>query len=489
MRILIINPPGFNTVVENPDEDGKGFVEVEDFGAFPPLGALYVLSYLEAKTTGHDLFFKDCIGERMSYPALEDYIRQVKPDIVGITSFTISLVDVIKTARLIREIVPHKVHICLGGHHAIAYPQEAAKLKDFDSIVVGEGEIAFTDLVTALEQGDDFTKIVGVYTEDSIKKHLTTPFRDRRFLQTITVPPAYIEDINALPVLNRKYIRHISYHNVLGATADFATLLRSRGCPYKCTFCDVPFKAYRPRSTKLVVDEIEQCIELGYKEFRFYDDLFNKTPGEVIELCDEIDKRGLKILWDFRGRVNTLTRESMVRAKKSGLRAASFGVETGTDAGLKMLKKGTNTAKIRETFKLCRELGITSLADFIIGFPHEKTVADVKENINFLLELDPDYALINVLMLYPNTEIYNSAISEGVIEPGRWEEYALNPSKDFKIDHWEEHLDLATQINLQKWAYRKFYFRPSYILRSVLKTRSLYEFKSKVKGVLSMLIH
>lgn len=487
MKVLIINPPAENTVVENPDEQGKEFLEADAFGDFPPLGALYVLTHLEANTTGHELFFLDCVAERMSQAKLPDYIRQVKPDVVGITSFTVCLVDVCTVARTVREIVPH-AHICLGGHHPIAYPFEAAQLPEFDSIVVGEGEEAFTDLVNCLEEGKDFTHIQGVYTAQSIQRFKDTPMaKDRRFLSSISVPPAYVEDVDSLPPVNRKYIRHLRYHNILGVTGDLATVLSSRGCPYQCTFCDVPFKVYRPRSAALVVDEIEQCLAQGYKEIRFYDDLFNITPQKIIEFCDEVDRRGIEFPWDFRGRVNTVTYESLARAKQTGLRMISFGVETGSDEGLKVLRKGTNIKKIIQAFQWCRELGIITVADYIIGLPHERTAADIKKNIDFLISLDPDYAQVSVLKLYPNTAMYDSAVDKKVIEPGRWQQFALQPTKGFIVDHWDEHLDLGTLVKLQKRAYIKFYFRPRYIMRSVWKTRSMYELTSKFFGALKLL--
>ncbi len=484
MRVLFINPPALNTVIENPDEKGREFLEADAFGDFPPLGLLYVLSHLEAKTD-HQCYFFDCVAERMSYNQLRHKIQEISPDVVAITSFTVGLVDVVMTADIARSVVPH-AHICLGGHHPIAYPREAAELKGFDSIVVGEGEIAFTDLVECLAKGEDFTAIQGVYTRESIKAALDNPIRDKRFLARITVPSGYVEDIDALPMVNRKYLRHLRYQNILGVTDDLATILSSRGCPYLCTFCDVPIKSYRERSAKSVVDEIEACLEMGYKEFRFYDDLFNITADKVIKLCDELDARGLKIDWDFRGRVNTITREMLVRAKNSGLRMIAFGVETGSDEGLKALKKGTNTAKVNRAFELCRELGIITVADYIIGHPFERTIFDVDKSLKFLVDLDPDYAQISILKLYPNTQIYAEAVAKGVIEPGRWEAFSKNPTADFVVDHWDEHLDLATLTRLQKRAYRKFYFRPKYVMRSVFQTRSWVEFKSKVYGALKL---
>jgi anaerobic magnesium-protoporphyrin IX monomethyl ester cyclase len=485
MRVLLINPPALHTVIENPDDQGREFLEADAFGDFPPLGALYVLSHLETHTD-HSCHFIDCVAERMSYETLRQRIAEIRPDVVGITSFTVGLVDVCMTADLVRELYPD-AHICLGGHHPIAYPREASQLPGFDSIVVGEGEQVFTELVNRLEKGEDFTDLRGVYTAESIKPFLDNPTRDKRFLARVTIPSAYVEDLDALPMVNRKYIRHLKYQNILGVTDDLATILSSRGCPYLCTFCDVPIKSYRERSAKSVVDEIEACIAMGYREFRFYDDLFNITTKKVLAFCDELDARGLKIDWDFRGRVNTITEEMIVRGKKTGLRMISFGVETGSDEGLKKLKKGTNTAKVKEAFRLCRKHGVISVADYIIGHPFEKSIFDVNRSIDFLIDLDPDYAQISVLKLYPNTAIYDEAVAKGVVPAGRWQEFAMAPTQNFVVDHWDEHLDLSTLVKLQKRAYRRFYFRPRYIFRSTLQTRSWIEFKSKVGGALKLI--
>jgi radical SAM superfamily enzyme YgiQ (UPF0313 family) len=486
MKILILNPPSENTLPEFPDEHGESYIDTEDFGYFPPLGALYVLSYLEKYTTGHDLFFKDCVAERIKHKDLAEIINQIQPDVVGITSFTIALIDVCYAAKTIREIVP-RAHICLGGHHPIAFPYQAAKLPEFDSIVVGEGEKAFLELVTALEQNLDITKIRGVYTSDSIEKWLGSTFNDNIFLSSVMVPPAYIDDIDSLPIPNRAFIRHIDYKSIVGVTNKLATIITSRGCPYKCIFCDVPYKQYRKRSILKVVDEVAECLQMGYKEIHFYDDLFNITPERVIEFCDEIDKRGLKFPWDFRGRVNTVTKESLSRAKKAGCRLISFGVETGSDAGLTFLKKGITIRKIKEVFHWCRELQIKTIADFMIGLPFEKSREDVLKNIDFLIDLDPDYPQIAILCLYPNTNIFQQAIDKGLVNKSKWEEFSIEPSKDFKIDHWEEFLSTQELVHLQKEGYKRFYLRPSYVLRNILSTRTLYEFKSKAKGAFKLL--
>jgi len=300
------------------------------------------------------------------------------------------------------------------------------------------------------------------------------------------VPPAYIENLDELPFPDRSIIKDIKYNSILGLTDKLATIITSRGCPYKCTFCDVPYKKYRKRSIKSVVNEVEECLKLGYEEVHFYDDLFNITPERVIEFCNEVERRKLKFHWDFRGRVNTATKESLRRAKKAGCRMVSFGVETGSNEGLKYVQKSTTVEKIKEVFKWCKELHIKTIADYMIGFPFEKTKEDVRKNIDFLIKLDPDYAQFAILCLYPNTVLFNQAVEKGLIKKGKWESYALNPKTDFVIDHWEEHLSTAELVELQKEAYKKYYLRFSYIIKSIFGIRSFYEFKTKLKAFIKL---
>ncbi|MFL5784690.1 MAG: B12-binding domain-containing radical SAM protein [Bacteriovoracaceae bacterium] len=485
MRILFLNPPGEFTLTEAPDEKGEGFLESDDFGNFPPLGLLYVMSYLEKVAPHHELIFHDCIAEKIGHKDIEELIRKINPDVVGITSFTIALVDIVKVAEVIKKVKPD-CHICLGGHHPIAFPVQAAQLVHFDSVVVGEGEKVFAELISRLERKENFTDITGVYTRESIKQWTGKDFHDKRFLTHINVPAAYIDVLDELPYPNRKHLKG-NYNSIVGSTKKMATILSTRGCPYLCTFCDVPYKKYRTRSISSVVDEIEECLKQGYEEFHFYDDLFNITPSKVIQFCDEVEKRGLTFHWDFRGRVNAVNEESIIRAKRAGCRQISFGVETGTNEGLKYLKKGTTVEKFLEVFGLCRKHGIRTIADYIIGFPFEKTREDVLRNIDFLCELDPDFAQIAVLMVLPNTPLFEEALQKGLIKKNEWEEFCLNPTLEFKISHWEEHLSLEELTKLQTEAYRRFYFRPRYIFRQIKNLDSWYDFTTKVKGVQKLL--
>ncbi len=486
MNILIINPPDKQVIPEFKDEKGKGFLEPGDFGKFPPLGALYVLSYAQKYQPKHQYFFLDCVGENISQKELPQYLATIKPDIIGITSFTISLLDVIQVAETARAVAPG-AHLCLGGHHATDFPVEASQLPQFDSIIVGEGEQAFASLIERLGTGRDIGGIPGVYTRDTIRSRNGEKYRDPRYRGYLTVAPAYMEDIDMLPPPDRSRITHIRYNSVVGLESRIATMITSRGCPYKCTFCNVPCKQYRPRNLEMVMDEIEECLRLGYKEFHFYDDLFNITSERLEAFCTALKHRSLNIVWDFRGRVNGVTFESLALAKSVGLRLVFFGVETGSDEGLKRLKKGCTLAQIKQAFHWCRRLGIKTVADFMIGLPHEKSAADIRHNIDFLISLKPDYAQIGIMNLYPHTEIYAEAVERGLVEPNRWNTWALNPTKDFYVEHWTEHISDIELVRFHRQSYRRFYFRPRYILNSIFAVRSFHEFKSKATGALKLL--
>jgi anaerobic magnesium-protoporphyrin IX monomethyl ester cyclase len=487
MKVLFLNPPDKNTVPEAPDDSGEGYLEADDYGYFPPLGMLYVLSYTEKKHPHHQYFFIDAVGEKLDYEKLHHRISAIKPDIVGITSFTISLTDVVLSAQVVRKIVPDS-HICLGGHHPTAFAYEATQLSAFDSIVVGEGEYAFSELVYRIENSLDYTDILGVYTKDSIRNFIQQEFKDTRFLAHMNVPPAYVEEVDDIPPPNRDYIKHISYNSIVGVSGKLATMISTRGCPYKCTFCDVPYKKYRQRDLDLVMDEIETCLAMGYDEFHFYDDLFNVNAKKIISFCDALERRNLNIVWDFRGRVNGVTRESLVRAKEVGLRQISFGIETGSDIGLQTLRKGTNTEQMLNCFEWCKELGIKTVANFMIGLPHEKSVQDIRDNVDFLIRLNPNYTLINVLSLYPHTEVHKQALAKGLAKEGEWERFSLDPlNYKFRVEHWTEYVSEAELVKLQRESYKRFYFRPRYIWNSIRTITTAHELKSKMRGVMKLL--
>ena len=116
-------------------------------------------------------------------------------------------------------------------------------------------------------------------------------------------------------------------------------------------------------------------------------------------------------------------------------------------------------------------------------FSFEKTKQDVKRSVTWCINLDPDYAQFSILQLLPNTPIFDEGVEKGLADLDKWLEFAQNPKPGFAIDHWTEHLTLPQLRKLQTWAYRRFYFRPRYIMRSIRQTSTAYQFKTKLRGM------
>ena len=296
MKILLINPPRFNEVVA----DNPSFIE-EERGNNPPLGILYIATYLK-KYSKHDISIIDAQVEKLGYDqSFKERIKKINPDIVGVTVMTFTLIDVIKTINLIKEVgrsLNKRINIAVGGPHPTIFPEETVNLPNIDFVITGEGEIPFLKLIEALNNKSNLKQIKGlVYKEN--EKIINNGQAD------------YIENLDSLPFPDRTLIPIKKYNSILAADRIVTTMFTSRGCPYKCLFCDRPHlgKRFRARSAKNVVDEMEICKKLGIDEILIYDDTFTVDRQRVLDICDEIIKRNLEIIWDIRARVNTIDEE------------------------------------------------------------------------------------------------------------------------------------------------------------------------------------
>jgi hypothetical protein len=111
-------------------------------------------------------------------------------------------------------------------------------------------------------------------------------------------------------------------------------------------------------------------------------------------------------------------------------------------------------------------------------------VKDIKRSVNWCINLDPDYALFNILQLLPNTPIFDEGLDKGLTNLDKWLSFAQDPKPGFAIDHWTEHLTFLQLRKLQTWAYRRFYFRKKYLMRNLRQTSTFYQFRTKVRGML-----
>lgn len=467
MRVLLINPPFKNVFMVNTPS-----IVDEEQGFFPPLGIMYVASYAENETE-HKIEILDTQVEQIDYTQIEHEIKKRRPDIVGITTMTFSLIDSILTAKIVKK-VDDGIKVVFGGPHVGIYPEETINFPEVDYLVIGEGEITFVELLQNIDEKDKLKKVKGLVFKDN-STIVKTDSRE------------FIKDLDALQFPARHLTPYKKYHSLLAKESIVTTMITSRGCPYKCIFCNRPHlgKMFRARSAINVVDEMEDCVKMGISEIAVYDDTFTLDQQRAIDICNEILDRRLEIRWDIRTRVDAIDKELLSKLKEAGCDRIHYGIEAGTPEILKVLKKGITLEQAKNAIKWTKEIGISSLAYFMIGSPQESR-EQINETINFAKKLNPDFAHFSITTPFPATELYIMGRERGFIKNDCWSDFAKTPSVEFQSPYWEENLSKEELIKLLNFAYKRFYVRPKYIIRSITKIRSLGEFRKKAKAGLKV---
>jgi len=206
-----------------------------------------------------------------------------------------------------------------------------------------------------------------------------------------------------------------------------------------------------------------------------------------MDLCDEILRRGLKFSWTVRFRVKGVNEELLTRMKAAGCGRIQFGVEQGTEEGLLRLKKDVTVREIEHAFKLCRKVGIRTVAYFMIGTPTERSRQDVLDTIRYSIQLDPDFVMFNVLTPFPGTTLYDEGQRDGVLDLRPWLDFMRSPREDFKAQVWDEHFTRAELRQMLNYAYRRFYWRPRFVARNLLQIRNPQDLWRKANAGLRML--
>lgn len=445
MKILLINPPTDNLIKTELPE----FIRL-DAGVLPPLGLMYIASYIMEFNPKHNIEILDTVAERMDRIEVKKFVSGFMPEVVGITAHTHNLLDVSLLVDDIKAVNPD-IHIALGGPHVNIFPEESISMPGVDSVVIGEGEISFFELIESLSSKDNLGKVDGILFKSGMG-YIRTKLRSRE------------EDINNYPFPKREMLGNYRYKYALGSgQSRVTTMISSRGCPYSCIFCNTPKSIHRVRPPENIVAEMEECLRLGIEEIYFVDDVFGIDTNHILAVCDEIDKRNLIIKWGIRVRIDVLNKDLLHRLKKSGCYRVNLGVETSTDEGLMLFKKGISLKQIKEVFQWTQDANMATAAYFILGCPHERTRSDIDRTIDFAIDLNPDYAMFNLLALYPGTEVYNNAIREGIIRDNYWKDFVLSPSRNFLIPLWEKWFNRAELMSFLLKAYRKFYLRPKFV--------------------------
>jgi radical SAM superfamily enzyme YgiQ (UPF0313 family) len=415
---------------------------------------------------------------------LADFLHEFKPHLVGITANTPQVEQAWRTAAAIKQEVD--VPIVLGGPHVSVVSEEldfeSLRQPAVDMVVRQEGEgpwIQLSDLV------DSFLRDQPVCGED-FSRRLMDPalnlFRDVPSLSYKTgdgqlhrnPDGPVIADLDSLPWPAYHLFKMERYTNLQPATDAISgsrsfSIMTSRGCPYRCTFCSqsiMPVK-WRARSPENVIAEWRHLVEeLGALEIGVLDDSANIRRDRLLQLADLLIANRLNhVPWIFVNgiRANLADYELLLRMKQAGLKRTAFGVETGDPAMIVRIDKRINHDTIRQAFKNARAAGIETIGFFIIGLPGD-TRQSMQRTIDFAIEVDPMIANFSMMTPYPGTKVYEEVKQHGRFLMQDWEDYVFF---DQKARYELGDLTAELMEEMYRKAYRQFYWRPRYVMRTM----------------------
>lgn len=351
------------------------------------------------KTAGfHNIRYVDAMTNEIEDEALEEIIRQNRPDVVMTTAITPQIYQAQTTLQLAKKVNPNTVTILGGVHPTFMYAQVLTEAPWIDYIVRGEGEEIIVELMNAIAAGTDRkerSSIKGIaYIED----------------EQIKATPAHpvianLDDLTPDWSLMEweKYI-YIPL-NVRLAVPNFA-----RGCPFTCRFCSQWkfWRRYRARSPKKFVDEIEELVrayDVGFFILADEEPTINKK--KFVALCEELIRRKLPIHWGINTRVTDILRDAdlMPLYRKAGMVHVSLGTEAASQMNLNRFRKETTIEQNKRAIQLLKENGIVAEAQFIMGLENE-TPETIEETFKLTMDWDPDMANWTMYTPWPFAELF-----------------------------------------------------------------------------------
>ena len=470
MKVLVANPPwpgegyGARSDVRWPHKRMDKYLEY-------PIYLAYIVAVVEE--AGLEVAFIDAVMEEMSIDDFGEAVSEVGPDLVVIECSTPSINYDLESARAAKESSAGTFVVLIGSHSTFFHEQILRDNPAIDAVVRGEAEITIRELALSLARGDDLSQVQGL-TYRAGSDVLVNP------------PRPLIEDLDSLPFPARHIVRHDGYRAAI-YSGDYPTaMVSSRGCPYSCVYCLWPETLYghkfRARSAANVVDEMEHVVrDYGVDEIYFDDDCLTINKKRVMEMCRLLLERGVDVDWIVQARVDSVDREMLAAMKEAGCHYVLFGVESGSPKMLEIMKKRITLDRVRQAFKDCRDLGIKTQAYFLFGVPGE-TQETIEETIEFAKELEGDSTQFAIAIPHPGTELYQTCMDNGWLIFDSWEDFAAEGSLIETADLTRRDVEQA-----RVRAYRRYYFNPKFVAKSVLRVRSLQDVKRLFRGGRSVL--
>jgi len=391
-----------------------------------PIGLAYLAAPLKA--AGHDLSVLDLCFEDDPQQAVATSLSGCPPDAIIISLRNLDNVtwpgsrSYLEGLRSLVAQCRGKAVTIVGGSGFSLLPVEILGAVGADFGIVGEGEDLLPRLLECLDSVDAAALLPGVVIPG----------------KTTFLPPVLVK---AISTPDRSLFDVASYHREGG----MANVQTKRGCPFGCIYCTYPLlegRSMRLRPIKDIIDEVRYLTDsCGVSYLYFVDDIFNYPPDFALRLCQAMIAEKLQVSWSAFINPDFVTPRLLQAMLEAGCDAVEFGTESGSPTVLKNLGKSFTTESIRESSRLCREIGLDFAHYILFGGPGESRDS-VLETFALMDEVDPTAVIaMTGIRIYPHTVIERCALRDGVIQEG---DSLLEPT--FYIDPAirEELCDLVT---------------------------------------------
>ena len=453
MKVLLINPPW----VRRQDNVWHNVASI-----MPPLGLAWIAAVLELD--GHQVQILDAHAERIGLDQILDRIRPTGPfDFIGITSTTSLIHNALEIARMVKVAFPG-VQIILGGVHPTVLPEEVLAEPAVDIVVRGEGEDTMKELAARVS----LEGVLGI----SYRKN-------GAFCHNADRP--LIADLNSLPMPAYHLLPMGKYRPAIGAYKRLPgiSMLATRGCPGRCTFCYRIFgPRLRARSGLAMAKEVQHLHErYGIREISFYDDTFTAVKKEIRQFCQSVVDMGIDVTWSCFSRVDAVDKDILQLMKRAGCHQIMYGIESASPEVLANIHKNVNLATAERAVAMTQEVGINVRAAFMLGNPGE-TEKTMRETLKYAIRLNPGLVVFNITTPFPGTEMFDWAKKNGYLKTMDWDDYDLA--------HQVMELPSVPSLKVQEFyrtSYRRFFLRPRYVYARLRAMQTLSDVVQAFRGL------
>jgi anaerobic magnesium-protoporphyrin IX monomethyl ester cyclase len=463
MRVALIYPQFY------PEEHWSTIAAQErNLGIFPPLSLAYVASIL--RKHGHQVIIIDVAALKLSLPGVIKQVKEFQPHLLGFTITTSLFHQNLSWIRQVKRDID--VPVIVGGVHVGIYPQETMAHGEIDFAMIGDAELNLPEFMKALEGQKDFEKINGLCFRRNSKVVVNKAF-------------AQAMDLDDFPFPARQLLPNERYYSIVSQRKNFTAMITSRGCVFNCIFCDQGPKKPLLRSASNVVDEIEECYHtFGIREIDFFDPSFTIDKPRVIEICRQIRKRNIDVIWSLRTRIDTVNEELLDEMSSAGCIRIMYGIESAVPSILASLRKHTDINQIKNIIHLTNKKKIEVFGFFVIGSPGE-TARTVRETMRFAKKSELHHAQFTRLTAFPGTELYKRYVDKYKFD--YWRHYVLDEHVKKVLPLVDTELSIREANAFVRSAYLSFYLHPVRMIKIICKIRSFRQFRKSIVALSDML--